>query len=104
MTYGWTSSMEVMEEATKHPGPPLERTNHDAEPPFPPITEFTSLERILLGSLDNANTCCDAISFIKRVPAFAVWKSQEAHCENDEPEDPAAKGNQAKPSRCDIII
>jgi hypothetical protein len=76
----------------------------DAEPPFPPITEFTSLERILLGSLDNANTCCDAISFIKRVPAFAVWKSQEAHCENDEPEDPAAKGNQAKPSRCDIII
>jgi len=67
---GWASSMELMEEATKHPGPPLERThmavsNHHFFP--------HRIYRILLDSLDNANTCRDAVSVVKQVSTFAVW-------------------------------
>ena len=84
-----------MEEATKHPGPPLERThmavsNHHFFP--------HRIYRILLDSLDNANTCRDAVSVVKQVSTFAVWNHKRHYMRLTTNKVPARKFLQSRKS------
>ena len=66
------------------------------------------ISRILLDSLDNANTCRDAVSVVKQVSTFAVSNHKRHSVRLANQQGSSRKGSafcqvsQANPSKCDI--